>query len=228
LRNKIAGVALGLALVVCVPPGLAAQGAPGDEYSRAQTALFRTPHLDNVTEPTTLEYEYRRSAGPDDTFVDTVRMSVTQISPDQGKTVKFEYLTGSHARPYGEVTDFRGNPLIMVFLEEDLRRMQQKLGGGGLYMRNRIRHAFYEQEMIQSVTFELGGRPVVGTQIKITPFVGDKNRDKLGDYENKIYEFVVSPEVPGGIFMMRSTVPSSSGATKPLYQDSLTFRGSHS
>lgn len=228
MRNGFAAGVLGIALLFCAPVAHAAGEAAGDEYSDAQVALFRTPHLDNVTQPMILEYEYRRDAGPDDTFVDTVKMTVTGIAPDGGKSASFEYLTGANVRPFDDVEDFRGNPLIMVFLEDDLRRMREKFGGGGVYMRNRIRHAFYESGQVQPVTFDVNGRAVNGTQITITPFVGDKNRQRLGEYEYKIYEFVVSPEVPGGVFRMRSTVPSSSAAEEPLVRDSLTYRGSGS
>jgi hypothetical protein len=228
LRNGIVIGALGFALLFCALGAPAAQNASGDAYSDAQTALFRTPHLDNIEQPGTLEYEYRRVADPDESFVDTVAMTVTEISPDGGKNVTFEYLTGPNRRPFGDVTDFRGNPLIMVFLEDDLRRMMERFGGGGVYMRNRIRHAFYDRGKTQRVTFKLNGRTVEGTQITITPFVGDQNRERFGEYEHKVYEFVVSSEVPGGIFRMRSTVPSLSPAGKPVVQDTLTYRGSGS
>jgi hypothetical protein len=213
------------AVLTCVPAALAAQDDTGEQYSDAQIALFRTPHLDNVTRPTTLEYDYRHDAAQDDSFVDTVKMTVTEISPDGGKSVTFEYLTGSHARSFQDLTNFRGNPLIMIFLEDDVRRMKEELGGGGVYMRNRIRHAFYDRGQTQPVTFELNGRKISGTQVTIAPFVGDKNRERLGDNEHKTYEFVVSPDVPGGIYRIRSTVPSSSAAAKPLAQDTLTYRG---
>ena len=228
MRNSFAAGAFSIALLFCGPVAHSAGDGAGEEYSEAQIALFRTPHLDNVTPPMTLEYEYRRDAGPGDTFADTVKMTVTGISPDGGKTVSFEYLTGSNARPFDDVADFRGNPLIMIFLEDDLRRMREKFGGGSVYMRNRIRHAFYDGAKARPVTFDLNGRTVGGTEITITPFVGDKNRERLGEYEHKIYECVVSADVPGGIFRMRSTVPSLSAAENPLGQDSLTYRGSGS
>ena len=228
MQNGIVFGALGFALLFCALGAPAAQNASDDAFSDAQIALFRTPHLDNIEQPRTLDYEYRREADPDKSFVDTVAMTVTEISPDGGKNVAFEYLTGPNRRPFEDVTDFRGNPLVMVFLEDDLRRMIERFGGGGVYMRNRIRHAFYERGKTQRVTFKLNGRTVEGTQITITPFVGDKNRERFGEYEHKVYEFVVSSEVPGGIFRMRSTVPSLSPGGKPLTQDTLTYRGSGS
>ncbi len=228
MRNRIFIAGFGVLLLVCAAAAPAAEDSSEDGLSDAQIALFRTPHLDNVTQPVTLEYDYRRDAGPDDSFVDTVTMTVTDIAEDGAKTVTFGYLTGPNHRPFESVADFRGNPLIMVFLEDDLRRMTAELGGGGVYMRNRIRHAFRERGQAQPVTFDLNGRTVEGTKVTVAPFVGDKNRSRLGDYERKVYEFVVSPEVPGGIFRMRSTVPSPSPPGQPLTEDSLTYRGSAS
>lgn len=216
---------LGCALLFGAPGASIAQGASDVEYSDAQIALFQTPHLDNIKQPVILEYEYQREAGPDESFVDTVAMTVTEILPNGGKTVTFEYLTGANRRPFGDVTDFRGNPLIMVFLEDDLQRMVKKFGGGGIYMRNRIRNALLERGRTHQITFDLNGRTVEGTKITVAPFVGDKNLDRLGPYEQKIYEFVISSEVPGGIYQMRGTVPSPSSAEIPLIRTTLTYRG---
>lgn len=213
-------------LMFCMTAAHAAEGASNSQYSDAQIALFHTPHLDNVGQPTILHYDYRHEAEPVDSFADTVTMTVTQIADDGGKTVTFGYLTGSHERSFEDVAGFRGNPLIMIFLEDDVRRMKEKFGGGGVYLRNRIRHAFYEGAVIRPVTFDLNGRRVDGTQVTVTPFVGDKNRARLGEFEHKIYEFVISPEVPGGVFQMRSTVPSPSAAARPLIRETLTYRDS--
>lgn len=224
MRNGIVIGTLGCALLLG-SPGAIAQDASDVEYSEAQVALFQTPHLDNIEQPVTLEYEYQREAEPDDSFVDKVAMTVTKISPDGGKDVTFEYLTGANRRPFGDIEGFHGNPLIMVFLEDDLQRMSKKLGGGAVYMRNKIRNAFRESGKTRKITFDLNGRAVEGTEVTVTPFAGDKNLDRLGPYEQKIYEFVVSSEVPGGIFLMRGTVPSPSAAEKPLVQSTLTYHG---
>lgn len=228
MRSGIIAGTLGCALLFGAPGAPTAQGAPDVVYSDAQIALFQTPHLDNIKQPVTLAYEYKREAGPDESFVDAVAMTVTEISPDGGKNVTFEYLTGSNRRPVGDLTGFRGNPLIMVFLEDDLQRMTKKLGGGGVYMRNRIRNAFLDRGKTQPITFDLNGRAVEGIRITVAPFVGDKNLERLGAYEQKIYEFVISSEVPGGVFQMRGTVPSPSSAENPLIQATLTYRGSGS
>lgn len=196
-----------------------------EQLSEAQIVLFRTPHLDNVTQTSTLTYDYSRQAVSDDSFSDTVTMTITEILPSGAKNVDFDYLTGERHRPFGSVSEFRGNPLIMVFLEDDVDRMSEALGGGNTYMRNRIRHAFFDSAETMPISLDLNGRRISGTRISIAPFVGDRHRDRIGEFEHKTYEFVVSPEVPGSIYRIRSTVPSVSRAGKPKVQETLTFSG---
>lgn len=217
-----------LAAAFLMPAANAASGAEEGELSDAQVLLFRTPHLDGIDRPTTVEYEYRRDAGDEKGFVDTVAIDITEVAADGGKDVKVDFLTGPRARNFGTFDGFRGNPLIMVFLEDDVQRMGEDLGGGSLYMRNRIRHAFYDGATTAPVTFQVDGRTVDGTQVSVAPFVGDKNRDRLGTYERKVYEFIVSPAVPGGIYRIHSYVPSGTEAGRPLAEDTLTYRGARS
>lgn len=224
MQDRLVSVALGFAVFIIIPAETGAESAVDEQYSAAQIALFGTPHLDNIDRPVTLEYEYRRETRPGESFVDTVAMIVKEISSDGAKTVAFEYLTGANQRQFGDVENFRGNPLIMVFLEDDLRRMAKKFDGGGVYMRNRIRHAFRDRSETQAVTIEINGSTVTGTQVTITPFVGDRYRERLGEYEHKVYRFVVSSAVPGGIYRIRSTVPSPTAPEVPIARDSLTFR----
>lgn len=219
---------LGLAVALLFPAADMARGAEDEELSAAQILLFRTPHLDGIDQPTTVDYEYRRAVDGETGFVDTVAMNVTEIASDGGKDVTVKFLSGPREKAFGSFDGFRGNPLIMVFLEDDVQRMGEKFKGGSLYMRNRIRHSFYDQASTEPVTFEVGGRRVEGTRVTVAPFVGDKHRDRMGTFENKVYEFIVSSDVPGGIYRIHSYVPSSSMADKPLAEDTLIYRGSGS
>lgn len=225
MRILIGAGMLGLAVSLVGPTMDQARGDEDGGYSKAQILLFRTPHLDGVDRPATLDYEYRREQKGGDGFVDSVALTVTDVAADGAKDISVHFLTGSRHKPYSDFTDFRGNPLLMVFLEDDVRRMAEKFGGGDIYMRNRIRSAFYDGASTEPVSFRLDGRSVAGTKVTVTPFVGGKYRERMGEYEHKVYEFVVSTEVPGGIYQMHSYVPSSSMADKPLIEDTLTYRG---
>lgn len=220
--------ALGLALCLPSAPMDGARGAEEGELSPAQMLLFRTPHLDGIDHPMIVDYEYRRQEQDGEGFVDTVAMNIVRIGPDGGKDVTVRFLSGSREKSFGDFPGFRGNPLIMVFLEDDVQRMGEKFGGGNIYMRNRIRYSFYDAAKTEPVSFQMQGRRVEGTKVTVAPFAGDKNRDRMGAYAHKVYEFIVSPEVPGEIYQIHSYVPSKTMAGKPVIEDTLTYKGPES
>lgn len=228
LRKLVKFCVLGLAAVVAVPASDSARGAEEGELSEAQVLLFRMPHLDGIEDAASITYEYRREADGEEGFVDTVAMDIAGIEPDGSKDVAVKFLTGPRAKGFGEFPGFRGNPVIMVFLEDDVQRMAEKFDGGRIYLRNRIRNAFHDQATAVPVSFSLDGRMVDGKQVTVAPFVGDRYAERLGAYERKVYEFIVSSDVPGGIYRIHSYVPSESLAGKPLIEDTLTYRGTGS
>lgn len=193
------------------------------EYSDAQVALFGTPHLDNIKNPLTLRYAYRHGGAADAAFDDEIKVTVTTISADGGKDMDFEYMTGERRKPFNGVSSFRGNPLIMLFLQDDINRMSKLVGGGEAYLRNRVRSAFLVQAETAPVRFEFEGQQVGGTRVTVTPFVGDEHRAELKEFEFKRYEFTLSPEVPGAVYSIRSIVPQADGDA-PLYEDMVTYR----
>lgn len=202
--------------------GVASAAADGD-YSDAQTVLFGTPHLDNIQNPLTLRYDFRHSGAADAAFDDEIRLTVTTISADGRKDLDFEYMTGERRRPFGGVGEFRGNPLIMLFLQDDVNRMSKLVGGGEPYLRNRIRYAFVDQAETAPVSFEFEGSRVEGTRVTLTPFVGDDHRAELKEFEFKRYEFILSPQIPGAIYRIRATVPQTD-SDAPLFEDTVTYR----
>lgn len=211
-----------IALAVISGAGIAA-AASDDGYSEAQTALFGTPHLDNIGQPATLRYDFRHGGSADAAFDDEIKMTVTAIAADGGKDLDFEYMTGERRQPFNGVSAFRGNPLIMLFLQDDVNRMSKIVGGGEPYLRNRIRYAFVDKAETAPVTFEFEGRQVEGTRVTLTPFVGDGHRAELKEFEFKRYEFTLSPDVPGAVYRIRSVVPQA-GGDAPLFEDMMTYR----
>lgn len=212
----------GIALAVIYGAGGALADSHGG-YSEAQIALFGTPHLDNIESPLTLRYDFRHAGSVDAAFDDEIRVIVTAISADGGKDMNFEYMTGERRQPFNGVSEFRGNPLIMLFLQDDVNRMSKAVGGGEPYLRNRIRYAFVDRAETGPVTFEFDGRQVEGTRVTLAPFVGDDHRAELKEFEFKRYEFILSPQVPGAVYRIRAVVPDSGGEA-PLFEDMVTYR----
>lgn len=201
----------------------AARAAGDGDYTPAQLALFDTPHLENVTKPATLAYDFRHRSSAVENYDDQVEMIVKAVRPDGAKDIDFRYLTGQRQRPYGTLEGFRGNPLIMLFLQRDVDQMAEKLGGGSGYLRNRIRFAFRDGAAVEETTVELGGKAMPATRVVIQPYADDTNGERLPFFEEKTYEFLLAPDVPGGLYRIRAFIPAPSGGS-PVAEDSLTFR----
>ena len=210
---------LGAFWAVAAPlAGLAAEG-----YSVAQTALFGTPHLQNVTRPLSLRYDFRRSGTQGEGFTDRVEATVTEVLPDGKKNLEFQFLTGVRERRFGPIEGFRGNSLIMLFLQRDVEEMSKATGGGQGYFHNRIRHAIREGAEVDEVPFESEARQLTATRVTIRPFENDPKRDRMAGGASKTYEFLLSPEFLGGLYRIRTVVSSSNEGGASLLVETLTY-----
>lgn len=202
-----------------------AAAAEKSAYTPAQLALFDTPHLKNISKPVTLFYDFRHSAKAGEGFDDRVELTVTKIRADGRKDLSFQYLSGDRQRPYPALEGFSGNPLIMLFLQHDVDEMQRTAGGSSSYYRNRIRFAFRDKAELEPTSIQYGGQTLAATRITMRPFAGDPNQKHFQRFTNKRYEFILAPEVPGGIYSIRSVVPAEDNDGSRI-ENSVTYRAS--
>lgn len=211
------------ALVSVLALGMMAGQAPAAEpspYTPAQLALFDTPHLQNIDAPITLRYDFRRrEAGGG--YDDRVDLIVTEVLDDGRKDLRFEFLSGDRQRHFPDVKGFRGNPLIMLFLQHDVEEMQRAAGGATGYYRNRIRFAFRDAQM-EPTTVDFGEQTLAAKRITIRPYAQDPNRERFPRFADMWYEFVLAPAIPGGIYRIRSVVPAGD-ARAPEIENSVTY-----
>ncbi len=205
--------------LVCAP--LAAQPADPRPLSPAQVALFMTPHLQNVERPETLEYSFTRR-GPVG-FTDSVAVHVREVHPDGTRDVAFDFLTGERRENYPSVGEFRGNPLLMVFLEHDVKTMRESIGISGSYFRNRIREAFVDGATIEDVTATVDGSKVPARKITLRPFQNDERLVRLPPIRNKTYTFVLADAVPGGIVEISTDMAADAGLGVPAAGEQVVF-----
>lgn len=198
-----------------------------EELSPAQKLIYDRPHLKSISQRATLRYSFTRRG---ETFKklglelkDRVTMTVTRLRKNGAKDMSFDFLTGRHRLPFADLENFTANPILMLFLNADLRTQKQVLGGQPNYFRNRIRDALQAKAKIADVTVPTANGPRPAKKITITPYLGDRNRAKFKDYERKVYEFILAPDIPGEVYKLRSYVPGLDKAAKPLAEEILTF-----
>jgi hypothetical protein len=158
-----------------------------------------------------------------ESFTDRIELKVTDVVAEDKRDLEFNFLTGSHHIDFSPAKAYRGNPVIIHFLERDISKMVRDTGGRNGFFRSRIRNAFKKPAEVRDITFKLNGKQLSGTEIVVTPFVTDPDADKFKLYVNKRYEFVFSDQVPGGVYRIHTEVPSDNGDSV-LIDEEMTFQ----
>jgi hypothetical protein len=193
-----------------------------DRISAAETLLFQTDHLKNVAPPATLFYAFRKTGSAESGVDDTVKLRIRSV--DGAKRVSVAFFTGKRNIPFPEVSGAEGNPVLLCFLERDIHEMQRLTGGKSGYFRKAIRLALARSASVARTRLSHAGRESAAREITITPYVDDPLKDRIGKYASKTYVFTLSAAVPGGVYSVRSFVPSANGtAEAPLLEERLTL-----
>ena len=151
----------------------AAMAFADDRYSDAEKLLFETDHLKKFTKPAKLYYSFVKSGTLEQNFRDSVEISIDKVMPDGSKNVTAEFLSGSNKINFPPMKEAKGNPVLLWFLERDLREMQRLTGGKPPYFKRRIRIALSDHAEVRPVKIVYDGNEVIGKEIKIAPYVND-------------------------------------------------------
>jgi len=206
------------AFLLHAPPSTAA-----DDISPAEKALFVTNHLATLKPPTTVRYSFRKSGTLEAGFEDKVSISLRAQPDGSCCTAATNFLEGTRRLVLPEVETAQGNPVILFFLERDIREMQRLTKGQSNYFRKRIRMAVYQGATMGDVSVRYLGRNVAARQITVAPYVDDPLRARFEALAEKRYVFTLSDQVPGGVVGIRSQV-NGAGA-QPVLVEELTLEG---
>lgn len=215
IRQQI--LAAGALAALLAAPGAAFAVDDPSVLSPANQALFTKKHLESIKEPAVLVYDFETKGTMIKAFDDTVEAEITAINPDGGKDMSFHFLNGMNNVHFRDFPDQTHNPIAILFLERDVREMEQATRGNALYFRNRIKYALAGYATVKDVTFDLDGKTLSGTEISIEPFLNDPLNERYPRFAKKKYEFIVSDAVPGGIYKVVATTPD------PLNDEPLTY-----
>jgi hypothetical protein len=221
-RYSVLPVLIGAALAACGQATYAEQS-----ISVAETQLFVSDHLGSLPDSTILAYAYAKAGSLEASREDSVRVTISPASPGSGRQVRVDYLTGAQRFELPPIGAANGNPVILFFLERDVREMQRLTGGQAAYFRKRVRMALADAAEIRPISFEFAGHPVTGQQITVHPYRDDPLRKRFGGLAEKAYSFTLSDQVPGGVYRMEAVVeaPGAGAGTPPLISETLTLLG---
>ncbi|MCW5658402.1 MAG: hypothetical protein KIT60_11920 [Burkholderiaceae bacterium] len=215
-------VRLRRAALACALVWPCALGAAKD-YSPAEQAIFMDNHLANVRPPAALHYRYVKGGSMEPGFQDRVTLKLTARDDRKCCNASAEFLSGERRLALPEVQAAEGNPVLLYFLERDIREMSRLTKGQQNYFRKRIRMAIYRSAEKRELTLPYRGSPVAAQQFSITPYVDDPLRERFAKLVGKRYTFTLSDAVPGGVYAVRSQVDAEGGAP-PLWIEEMTLQ----
>jgi hypothetical protein len=193
--------------------------AAADDFSPSEQTLFMANHLERLKPPTQLNYSYKRSGSLEAAFEDTVQVKLNKRADGACCQASADFLTGERRLVLPDVEAASANPVILYFLERDIREMSRLTKGQAAYFRKRIRLAIYKGAKLTDVVVNFKGQAVPAQRISIQPYVDDALRSRFEQLADKTYIFTLSKQVPGAVVSIRAIVKNPAGNTTASAQD---------
>ena len=219
-----AAAACGLALagppsprVALAPADAAPVSAPtGESISAAERLLFTHPHLATVHAPRSLSYAYSVQTAAATRPPDRATLDLRPRADGTCCSVHGEYLAGEMAVHLPDFDDATANPILLYFLEGEVRLLQRTTNGQSAHFRRQIRMALATSARVADATVRWNGQDVPGHAVRVAPFLDDPYRARFEREAATEYLFLLSDEVPGGVAAMSATVPDAGATNVPL------------
>lgn len=189
--------------------------------SEAERLLFVQEHLANVEPPRTLRYRYVREGAPEGKVVDQATLQLVRGEDGRCCAAHAEYLTGERTMRLPDIPEARANPILLFFLEQQVRQMQSRTRGQAAHFRRRARLALADDATVTAGTIRWGNADVPSRTVRITPYRDDPYRDRFAQEAATEYSFVVSDAVPGVIYQLRAALSGGPAAR----EETLTLEG---
>jgi hypothetical protein len=225
-RAWFAAAAAACAFVLAWPPSLRAVPAPADAASSAAPAsepiseaeqlLFIHPHLATVHAPRTLTYAWSAQTAASASAPDRATLALRPRADGTCCAVHGEYLSGEMAVQLPDFDDATANPILLYFLESEVRRLQRTTHGQSAHFRRQIRIALATDARVTDATVRWNGKDVPGHAVRVAPFLDDPYRSRFEREAATEYVFLLSDEVPGGVAAMSATLPDADAKNAPL------------
>jgi hypothetical protein len=194
----------------------AAGAATPDQFSDAEKRLFVDDHLGNLpARASMLEYSFSRRGSLEPAVDDRAVLEVGAPAKSGGRFVHVDFLSNAQHVQLPDIDAATGNPIILFFLERDVREMHRLTGGSISYYRKLIRMALAEGAQVAPVTATVDARPMSATEIRIEPYRDDPARPRYERFADKRYRFTLSDDVPGKVVEMRSDMFAPTGGDSP-------------
>ena len=197
------------------------------EFATAENILWLDNHLGNITQPTSLYYEFIKSGTYEEGFSDSVYLKIVELNEDGTKNTLLDFFTAERKQtiPEGNTTHIRGNPVLGIYMNGDVYDMARITGGKAnryRYFLKQIKVALRETAKVEPTTFSYNGKEYKGEKVFFTPYVKDLHRREFEIFADKYYEFIFSDGIPGKLYQITTIIPDKSNElAEPLLMETL-------
>ncbi len=184
--------------------------------------LFRNGTLDAVERDAALVYrrEVTSALKPEAAARDSGTIALS-FAGDGADLAHLEFRQDGKHRALGRFPASVGNPMIMYFYETVVRDMAESAGGNPFYIRNRVKDALVQPSELETGEAEFGSETVDTQTVRLHPFSGDPNRDRMQGFGDLELTVVMSEEVPGWYLSLTAEAVDAAGT--PVYRSAVTF-----
>lgn len=191
--------------------------------SEAEQLVFQHAHLANTRQPRALRYRYVADAEGQPRVTDRAVLTLRPGAGGRCCDVHGDYLSGALAVNLPDIPDARANPVLLYFLEGEVRLLQRTTAGQAAHFRRRIRLALADAASVSDTPIQWGARTVAARTVRVAPYRDDPFRGRFEAQAPTEYAFVLSDAVPGGIYQLQAVLPGKAAGAPPLAQRTLTL-----
>jgi len=207
-------------LVLAAAPARAAgDGLEGLVAGSPAAGIYGTDHLAGLPDKAVLVFDYHfegtmmEQPFDDNVVLDFTRHSTADTGGARGFDVDATLFPQTRNLQIGPLSAAAVNPILLIFFQRDATQLSNGTGGSQHYFRNAIRRVLQtpDPDSVKPVTIRFDGKDRAASEITFRPFADDPNRARLREFADKSYHFIVSEEVPGGVYEVGAETPTGDG-----------------
>lgn len=196
------------------------------EFSNTENKLWMDKHLLNIEQPARLHYEFEKIGSYEDGFVDDVYLDIVKINEDNTRNTLLDFFSAEKRQNVApsNVMNITGNPVIGIYLQGDVYEMNRLTDGHWKYFLREIKLAMADSNESEIIAIEFNGEQYQGEKIILNPFNNAKNKERLKEFSDKRYEFILSETIPGKLYQIKTVINDAENPEIPLMEETLTLR----
>jgi len=188
--------------------------------------LWMDKHLINIEQRARLHYEFEKTGSYEEGFIDDVYLDIVKINEDGTREAVLDFFSGDQRQKVSpsNVKNIAGNPVIGIYLQGDVYEMNRLTEGNWKYFHRQIKLALAESNTSEHVTVEFEGKRYESEKIVLYPYENIKQKDRLKEFSDKRYEFIISDEIPGKLYQIKTVINDAENPDVPLMEEILTLK----